>query len=309
MSGGTSAGMTTVEAPGLPADWFNGWLAAIGVTVMAEGVKLSWSEDPVPHALFHVPEGLRLEERLATRLSDREWIDSDPIARHLDGYPEFPRKVSLETYRARAKLEREQKTGTLAASVSDTNPDADPADLEHGPLDVPMPRGETLWERAKRCQESLSRFPDLVGRVRQTLLGEAERLPLAGLGFDAKRTPSGVLEASSPHVDPVVELMCFAALRLFPAHTGARGRGGVLGRGWTGSSRRQGSFIYVTWRIPLDCWGIDAFLDVVWSTRERLTRRFGRFLSPVKFEVVPYKTSGSSDVTSAFFTRARAEGS
>ena len=31
------------EAPGLPADWLNGWLAAIGVTVLIPGARLRWT--------------------------------------------------------------------------------------------------------------------------------------------------------------------------------------------------------------------------------------------------------------------------
>ena len=36
------------ECPGLPAEWINGWLAAVGTTVLDSELRLSWTMDPSP---------------------------------------------------------------------------------------------------------------------------------------------------------------------------------------------------------------------------------------------------------------------
>ena len=56
------------EAPGLPADWLNGWLAAIGVTVLIPGARLCWTDDGVPSAVFETDEPVDLAKVVADAL-------------------------------------------------------------------------------------------------------------------------------------------------------------------------------------------------------------------------------------------------
>ena len=37
--------MARVRCPGLPASWVNGWLAAVGVTVLDSRIRLHWTAD------------------------------------------------------------------------------------------------------------------------------------------------------------------------------------------------------------------------------------------------------------------------
>jgi hypothetical protein len=48
--------MFSFRAKAWRADWLNGWMAAVGVTVLCDGVKLSWSDDAVPVPIFWVEE-------------------------------------------------------------------------------------------------------------------------------------------------------------------------------------------------------------------------------------------------------------
>lgn len=284
--------MTTItNAPGLPADWLNGWLAAIGATVLVPDIQLAWTEDAVPTAQFSTPEGVALELALAAALPTEEQLATSVIARTREGCLEFPRHVSIAAYKERARIERELRSTHLAASVSDLGIDADLDNLDHGAFDPSAPKGETLWSRAMACTRALpaERRRD---RVAQTLSGSAVRTPINGLGFDPRRLPAGVQASgarSKVHVDPVVELLCFAALALFPT----RGRGRrIFQRCWYDRSTRVGAFEWVAWRPFLDRWAIDALLDLGRPASGDVTARY---------QVVPYQPSGDADVTRAYF--------
>ena len=45
--------MSQQECPGLLAELPHQWLAAIGVTVIAEDLRVSWTDDPSPCAVLH----------------------------------------------------------------------------------------------------------------------------------------------------------------------------------------------------------------------------------------------------------------
>lgn len=281
------------EAPGLTADWLNGWLAAIGIAVLMDDVKLAWSADAVPHALFEVSSAGFLE-RLAVCLPTEQTLADSTIARSL---PEtqhvFARNVTIESFRERAAIERSRGGGLLAASVTDLRAKADPNSLDHGAFDPGAPRGETLWSRARACARALppsERRP----AVAATLEGNGVRHQLNGLGFDARRLPAGVHSSgasSKVHADPVVELLCLAALQLFPTRGNGRR---VRQRGWLEGSSKRGAFEWWAWTPYLDQWGIDALLDMPErSRRQFVIERYG---------VVPLQQPrGSADPTRAYF--------
>ena len=48
--------MTQVTCPGLPGAWVNGWLAAVGATVLDARVQLHWTTDGAPLAMLSASE-------------------------------------------------------------------------------------------------------------------------------------------------------------------------------------------------------------------------------------------------------------
>lgn len=278
------------EAPGLPASWLNAWLAAIGVTVLLPDVRLSWSQDDTPHAIFWGARADYLATRIAEHLPATSDIETSPIARHLpDLMHPFNRSVTLESYRERAEVERRNDGHLLAATLSDLKADADVQDLDHSPFDPPAPRGETLSARALSCRRQLpDAGPDLSAAVAGTLSGAPTRVQANGLGFDSRRLGGGVFpkQQLKREVDPVVELLILPALRLFPF----RGDGQrLLQRGFTGAPSRIGALVWRAWPMCLDSWGIDAWLDR--PTPEAPAWR-----------LIPYRAATASDVTRAYFS-------
>src|SRR5262249_58051569 len=105
--------------------------------------------------------------------------------------------------------------GLLAASGPDRAADLNPGNLEHGAFDPPAPRGEALWSRAVSGAHARA-AADIAARVSDTFSGSGRREALNGLGFDARRSPAGMHAARDVYADPVIELLAFAALPLFP---------------------------------------------------------------------------------------------
>jgi hypothetical protein len=288
--------MARYEAPGLPADWLNGWLAAIGVTVLVPGSRLRWADRMIPFAVFETEDAADLAKLVAAALPPPETLARSPIARTLPGTEhEFSRNVTLAAFRERAGVERRTGDGILAASVSDLSADARPDNLEHGAFDVPVPRGVTLLERAAACAGKLARA-DIAQRVRDTLSGWGRREELNGLGFDARRIPGGMHPAAlvGVYADPVVELLVFSALPLFPVRGDGRR---VRQRLWTDSNTRRGALHWTAWRPALDRWAIDALLDLP-------SRDLGS-LTLARYQVVPYQLSDPNDRRAYFAERVR----
>jgi hypothetical protein len=278
------------EAPGLPADWLNGWLAAIGVTVLIPDARLRWTDDGVPSAVFETDEPADLARRVADTLPTPQALACSAVARTLPGTEHnFSRNVTFPAFLERASIERRKGEGILAASVSDLNADLKPENLEHGAFDPPAPRGETLWSRATACAQAVA-VADIAERVQDTLSGSGRREALNGLGFDARRFPAGMHAAREVYADPVIELLTFAALPLFPTRGNGRR---VRQRLWTDSSTRRGAFQWIAWWPALDRWAIDALLD--------LPPRDVSALALAKYQVVPYQPSARADTTRAYF--------
>ncbi len=281
------------EAPGLTADWLNGWLAAIGATVLVPGLRLGWADEAVPFAVYESDDHLDVVPAISRALPTAESLGRSTIARKRPGeHHAFERHVTLDAYRERAELERREGGGHLAASVSDLRVDADHGNLDHGAFDPAAP-GTTgpLWTRAEACQRKLS-MDQRESYVNASLLGNGHRMKVNGLGFDARRLATGVHDGSlgEKYADPVVELMVFAALVLFPTRGDGRQ---IRQRGWQDRSTKRGAFCWSAWRPFLDRWGIDAFLDLG-------SRLDGEFVL-ARYRVVPYQPSAIADTTRAYF--------
>lgn len=250
-------------APGLTADWLNGWLAAIGVTVLLPDTLLRWERVEPPVAVF-----LADTEDLGSRIYDaliasRPRIAASAIAKHLDGRSDFPRTVTREAFIDRAELARRDHDGWLGASVTDLAAGEREEGLRHSPFDPPVPRGITLHERALTCLDQVEHGG--ASLVTRSFAGTASRLPGNGLGFDFRRLPAATLPNAlgGNAVIPVVEILAFHALSTFPI----RGNGSRPStRGWIGFEG-QDAFSWCVWLPPLDQWAVDALLDQFHTSR------------------------------------------
>lgn len=284
--------MTELVAPGLPGNWLNGWLAAIGITVLLPGTRLSWTDDVVPVAVLHY-DGDDLVAALADALPGEEELAGLAIARrHPHAASELGRKVDLATFSDRARLARETRDGSLEATITDLALDKD-GWMEHGPLDAAVPKGLTLHERLVSVRSGI--VGDARDAIARTLAGSGNRCHGNGLGFDHRRFASGVQASADVAVDPVVELACFFGVLLLPVRGSDRG---ARQRGWNARILRRSAFTWPVWAPSLDRWAIDALLDIVWSTSNvsRLTNIGATGL----FGSVAQQPKGSLDSTRGY---------
>jgi hypothetical protein len=280
--------MGTVHAPGLPGNWLNGWLAAIGVTVLVPDATLAWTSDPIPVAILS-SDSDDIAAAVATTLPDEDDLGHLAIARnHPEASIEFTRKVSQDAFSERAAIARASGDLSLETTVTDLGRETS-GDLAHAPLDPPMPQGITLHQRAVTMRAAIG--DDVAGRVRRSLAGIGVREQGNGMGFDHRRFPAGVQPDAAVAVDPVIELLAFSGLALLPMRGDGRE---AHQKGWTGPPSRRNSLTWPVWEPALDRWAIDALLDLAWSDPDpRYLRRWG--VTGV-FASVAQQRKGASDV-------------
>lgn len=281
--------MNEVRAPGLSGDWLNGWLAALGITVLVDGTRLRWSEDRVPVAILARPSEEDMAEAIAERLPSAARLGALAIARP------FPRIVGRDGYRMAAEVARAAKDFSLGSSVTDLAAKKESGELAHSRFDVPAPRGQTLWDRLERCRQALAQWPSVPDAVRATLAGGGMRVDANGLGFDFKRIPSG--DQPGKYVDPVVECLAFFGLAFFPVRGDGRNEGRT--RGWR---LNPPSFSWPTWSAPLDRWAIDALVGLVLRESVARWRGLGMGITEV-FEAVRFQKTGDMDQTAGLASR------
>ena len=254
--------------PGLPSDWINGWLAAVGITVLAPGLRLSWTTDALPVAVLeHTHEDPA--ETLVKAWPSRQRLETMPVARSYGACRMIlERQVPVEAFTERVRATSQHPdTWTLTSSMTDLA--IDNRKVAHGPFDPAGP-GTIKWlhHRLVKTHSLVTNPPQ---RIPATLAGVAEPVKDNGLGFDIARFRDG-----SKFVDPVVETLAFFGLSLFPVRGDAvdTPRQQTRQRGWNiGGSR---GFKWPAWSEPLDRHAIDALLDV-WhdSWRYRKMRSSG----------------------------------
>lgn len=274
------------EATGWRANWLNGWLAAIGAAVLVDGLRVSWSDEAVPHARLHTVSS-EAAATLYNALPTLEHLETLSIARQIPGRRDLPRNFGFDVVTDRAEVERAQDTTWLGACVTDTvRPLAfRKGNVEHSPFDVSVPKGITLHQRIVTCREAVSDE----AQVAASLAGRPTLDEQNGLGFDCRRIEAAANASGKLLVDPVVEVLAAHALMLFPVRVH---RGRPRARAWRGRATRPGSFVWRPWTQPLDRWGIDALLD-----RDLVGLGGG-------WEVVPYQPAGSADSTRAYASRS-----
>jgi hypothetical protein len=275
--------MDSFHTPGLPANWLNAWLAALGITIVLPEAKLSWTTEPTPSAIFHHDSVVdSLAENFPT-LSDVERL---AIARELDDLDEFPRKVPSNAYRQRSQRARRGDT-SLASTVTDLAPSDEP--IAHSPFDPTVPRGLTIHQRLMACRARIDDDPRI--DIANTLAGRARRQPLNGLGFDYTRLVGPTVPGRDNFVDPVIEVLSFIGLQFTPVRGDGR-RSHT--RGWNTAQSRRGAFTWPSWRPPLDAAAIDGLLDRFWTKRrpvEGIEAVYGS---------VAYQQRGSADATRGY---------
>lgn len=204
--------MTEATCPGLPGDWLNGWLAAVGATVLDARLRLHWTTDAKPLAVLSAPEvdpAAALVESWpnAARLSEL------PIARSWQGAGDIQRKVPVEAFRARARAARgDRYCWTLSSTMTDLCVD-EHGEVAHGPFDAAGP-GTIKWlhHRLMKVHEHVDPAAE---RIQDSLVGRAARVKDNGLGFDQTRLGSQA-DDTLVWIDPVVEVLAFFGLALLP---------------------------------------------------------------------------------------------
>ena len=83
--------MTQLTCPGLPADWINGWLAAVGATVLDTRLRLHWTTDGAPLAVLSAAE-IDPVDALCESWPDMAQLSDMPIAEKWKGAGELRRR-------------------------------------------------------------------------------------------------------------------------------------------------------------------------------------------------------------------------
>lgn len=288
-----------ITCPGLPAHWVNAWLAAVGVTVLDPRIRLRWTVEGEPKAVFSATRIHPLNALLESWPS-KKLLDDLPIAEYWEGNNPMRRKVSVETFVQRAGEARAHPfSWALSSTMTDLCVDKN-GEVEHAPFDPAGP-GSTKWlqHRLIKLQKHLN-VSEM--RVRESLMGHAIRVKDNGLGFDQTRLGSSSDDASK-WVDLVVETLAFFGLKIFPVRGNGidqrfdkNARTGKRQRGWRMSSSEGNirQFHWPVWSQCLDYSGIDALMDVWRPVHRRNWELLGVHAG---WRSVQYHPVGSADTT------------
>lgn len=295
-------GMNEVTCPGLPASWINGWLAAVGATILDPRIRLRWTEgDPVATLCA---SDVAPAAALVESWPDRSLLSELPIAEHWHGHGRLRRQVSIEDFQERVSAARtHQYSWTLSSTMTDLSVD-EKGQVMHAPFDPAGPgtmkwlhhRLMKVWAKAEVSEE----------RICQSLAGRGGRVDDSGLGFDQTRLGSLADKSKiSALVDPIVEVLAFFGLALLPV----RGRGfdrrldrrgdqGTIQRGWQRlPDAKFRCFCWPAWQQALDRDGIDALLDAWVPLKKGASTRLGIHAA---WRSVGYERRATADPTTAY---------
>lgn len=295
--------MAFVSCSGLPASWINGWLAAVGATVLDSRIRLSWSPDATPAAVLSADDSDPIE-LLAESWPTATALDELPLASEWNGGTSLERQVPLEAFAERVRVARgHPQAWTISSTLTDLHVDKK-GKVAHAPFDPAGP-GTIKWLHYRLQKMHLVPSTE---QIMDSFAGRAARVSGNGLGFDQARLGSLADSGGKILVDPIVEVLAFFGLALLPV----RGRGtdeslgpalpSTVQRGWQrikvgDGNRPQLRFLWPAWSQPLDLHGIDALLDV-WQPRRKHT--WPRFGVRRAWSIVPYRGRATADSTKAF---------
>jgi hypothetical protein len=270
-----SAG-ASVHIPGWTADWLPGWLAGVGLAVLVPRANLSWDPDSAEALVSH-PDAHNREDfarLLLDHLPTKSAAARLSIAKASTRRRDLSWHPSRAAFSERAALARHLRDFVLEGAHSDLAPSVR---NEIANSDFYAGGPGTIGGLHDRYVRSLAFMQDAqftAAQVAQSFEGRPVLQPSGGLGFDPRRLTNGSNNGPMT-TDPVVEVCCFHALKLFPVRgNGAR----VSTRGWIAvSGFRRAEFHWLTWEAPLERWGIDALLDQAYSdvTARNSLRRLG----------------------------------
>ena len=294
--------MTEVRCPGLPGGWINGWLAAVGATVLDARLRLHWTAGGAPLAVLSAAEVDPIAA-IVESWPDAALLSRLPIAKDWKGVGEFRRKVPVDAFAARARAARgDPYAWTLSSTMTDLCVN-EAGEVAHAPFDPAGP-GTIKWlhHRLVKVNEHVE---PTAGRIGDSLAGRAVRVKDNGLGFDQTRLGSQA-DDGSIWVDPVVEVLAFFGLALLPVRgLGADRRLDRFAdvrerqRGWRkgSESRDPRRFHWPAWEQPLDTSGIDALLDA-WNPKKRHTWTLVGVHAG--WQAVPFQRRATADTTRAY---------
>ncbi len=289
--------MTQVACPGWRASWVNAWLAAVGATVLDERIRLRWTTDAEPVAVLSAGQADPVAA-LVESWPDAKSLSQLPIAEDWRDAARLQRRVPVEAFATRTRAARsDEHSWTLSSTMTDLSVD-ERGEVAHAPFDPAGP-GTVKWLH-QRLLKVHGHVDDPGARLRDSLMGQADRVKDNGLGFDQTRLGS-LQDATDRWVDPAVEVLAFFGLALLPV----RGQGAekqhdrsARQRGWReydGSGGRR-SFHWPAWGQPLDRHGIDALLDAWNPEREAGWARLGVHAA---WRSVQFERRSSADSTRA----------
>ena len=295
--------MPRTNCPGLPAGWLNGWLAAVGTTVLDSRIRLHWTADT--HRAVLSAENVEPIEAVVESWPDAGLLKDLPIAENWNGASRLSRKVSVGAFAERARAARGRRhSWALSSTMTDLCVDEN-GDVAHAPLDPAGP-GTIKWLH-HRLMKVHSKVEPTIERIRDSFEGRAVRVKDNGLGFDQTRLGSQS-DDNDKYVDPVVETLAFFGLAILPV----RGNGvdqrlrrfpraRETQRGWLTipGERHDRRFTWPAWSQRLDCAGIDALMDV-WKPEPGRRSAWPRIGVQAGWKSAEYIRRGSSDTTRAF---------
>ncbi|MCY4094484.1 MAG: hypothetical protein OXG05_05075 [Gammaproteobacteria bacterium] len=288
---------------GLPASWINAWLAAVGMTFLDARIRLCWTENETPIAVFSA-QSIDPVDALLEVWPHSDFLEELPIAARWRDQSGFERKISIERFIERVQASRtDPQNWSLSSTLTDLSVQKN-GEVAHAPFDPAGP-GTTKW-----LHHRVLKMHELVGeatrdRLLESLRGQAPRFKNNGLGFDSSRLGS-LADDSEPRIEPVIELLTFFGLAIAPMRGHGfdqrltkRGRGNERQRGWRmrDSASEGRRFTWPVWTQPLDFAGIDALLDV-WTPFDR--SGWSRLGIHGGWQSVQYKNRASADTTRAF---------
>ncbi|KKZ12980.1 MAG: hypothetical protein TE42_02120 [Candidatus Synechococcus spongiarum SP3] len=288
-----------VTCQGLPVFWINGWLAAVGATVLDDRIRLHWTTGD--HLAILSAADYDPVEALVESWPKQELLEDLPIAEQWQGAGVLERKVKVDSFRQRARAARgHPRSWTLSSTMTDLSVDKN-REVAHARFDPVGPGSiKSLHHRLLKVHKYVEKPSS--ERIRASLAGEEPRVQDNGLGFDPARLGSQA-DKSKVYTEPVVEVMAFFGLKLLPM----RGRGvdssfaaeafggGGRQRGWSQGAPR---FCWPAWDQPLDVHGIDALLDL-WNPKDK-KNRWSALGVHAAWQSVKYKALSTSDPTRAY---------